>query len=220
MTTPGSVSKEGAYSPRLRVRRGSSTPSLRLTTAPRTMAWEWRSMTSSTRQSKAAIASASTGAPVESVVHCAEFEPARSLNAAVSTEAMGERLMARAEEADGERARLAQSGKRRGRAREAHEERRRGQRQGGKRCGCAAGARFVLSAGDDRDPCGEGPHRMPEGGAVGVAELPVAHARVSIAKPKWTPARVSRFAKARATMRNPFKARSNGRRSLNNGVGP
>ena len=74
------------------------------------------------------------------------------MHAAMSAEAMGERLMARGEQADGERAGLAQSGERRGRAREAHEERRRGQRQGGERCGRAAGARFVLAAGDDRDP--------------------------------------------------------------------
>ena len=94
--------------------------------------------------------------------------------------------MARGEQADGESARLAQSGERRGRAREANEERRRGQRQGRERGGRAAGARFVLSAGDDRDPRGERSHRMPKGVAVGVAQSPVAHARAS----------TSRFAKA------------------------
>ena len=41
----------------------------------------------------------------------------------------------------------------------------------------AAGARFALAAGDDRDPRGERPHRMSKGGAVGVAQAPVAHAR-------------------------------------------
>ena len=109
-------------------------------------------------------------------------EPAGSLHAAVSAEAVGERLMARGKQADRECARLAQSGERRGRAREAHEKRRRGQRQGRKRSGCAAGARLVLPAGDDRDPRGESAHRMSKGGAVGVAQSPIAHARASIAK--------------------------------------
>ena len=176
-------------------------------------------MTSSTRQSKAAVASARIGAPVESVVHCAEFEPAGSLHAAVSTEAVGERLMARGKQADRECSRLAQSGKRRGRAREAHEERRRGQRQGRKRSGCAAGARFVLSAGDDRDPRGEGSHRMSKGGAVGVAQSPIAHARASIAKPWWTPVRVSRFAKTSANIWNPFRARFERAPIVKNGCG-
>ena len=43
------------------------------------------------------------------------------------------------------------------------------------------------------------PHRVSKGGAVGVAQAPVAHARASmatIAHPQWTPARDSRLAKA------------------------
>src|SRR6185437_2105483 len=48
--------------------------SLTPTTAPSTIAWEWRSIASSRRQSKAAIASARTGAPVESVT---QFAPSK-----------------------------------------------------------------------------------------------------------------------------------------------
>ena len=71
-------------------------------------------MTSSARQSKAAIASASTGAPVESVTHCAGVETVGSVHAAVPAEAMRERLMAGGEQVDREGAGLAQSGQRRG----------------------------------------------------------------------------------------------------------
>jgi hypothetical protein len=47
---------------------------------------------------------------------------------------------------------------------------------------------------------------MSKGGAVGVAQSPIAHARASIAKPYWTLARVSRFAKTSANIWNPFRA--------------
>ncbi len=67
-------------------------------------------------------------------------EAAGPMHAAVSAEAMGERLMARGEQVDREGVRLAQSGERRGRAREADDERRRRQRQGRERDDRAAGA--------------------------------------------------------------------------------
>jgi hypothetical protein len=120
-------------------------------------------------------------------------ETVSPMHAAVPAEAMGEGLMARGEQADGESACLAQSGERRGQASEAYEEGRRGQRQGRKRGGRAAGARFVLSAGDNRDPRGEGSHSVPKGVAVGVAQSPVAHVR----------APTSRLAKAGVNMQDP-----------------
>jgi hypothetical protein len=104
-------------------------------------------------------------------------EAPRPVHAAVSAEAMGERLMARREQIDRERAGLTQSGERRGRARKADDKRRRGQRQGRERDDRTAGARFTFSAGDDRDARRQRPHRMSKGGAVGVPQSPVAHAR-------------------------------------------
>src|SRR5574337_77417 len=69
---------------------GSSAPSFRLTTAPRTMACECRSITSSMRQSKLASASARIGAPVASAVQRAPSKrrtpctPLRPLNLCAS----------------------------------------------------------------------------------------------------------------------------------------
>ena len=180
MTKGGAFQTRGVYSPRLRPRTGSPTPSLRLTTAPSTIACEWRSMISSARQSKAATASESTGAPVESVIHCAVSKRSGSVHAAVSAEAMRERLMAGRKQVDRECARLAQSGERRRGAREANDQRRRRQRQGRERDDSAAAPRFAFAASDDRDPRGQRSHRMSKGGAVGVAQAPVAHARASV----------------------------------------
>jgi hypothetical protein len=103
-------------------------------------------------------------------------EAPRPMHAAVSAESMGERPMARREQIDRECARVAQCGECRRRAREADDEGRRSQRQRRERCGRAAGAGFSFSAGDDRDARRQRPHRLSKGGAVGMAQAPVAHA--------------------------------------------
>jgi hypothetical protein len=59
---------------------------------------------------------------------------------------------------------------------------------------------------------------MSKGGAVGVAQSPIAHARASIAKLWWTPVRVSRFAKTSANIWNPFRARFERAPIVKNGV--
>ena len=185
-------------SPRLTQRRvsrrrcasvGSSEPSRRLTTAPSTIACEWRSITSSTRQSKAATASARTGRAGRERDPLGFVKATRPVGAAVAAEPMGERLVACGEQADRERARLAQSGEGRGRARETDEQRRRRQRKRRERGYRAADPRFAFAASDDCDPGSERPHRMSKGGAVGVAQASVAHARASISRSRalWAP---------------------------------
>ena len=103
-------------------------------------------------------------------------EAPRPMHAAVSAESMGERPMARREQIDRECARVPQCGECRRRAREADDEGRRSQRQRRERRGRAAGADFTFSAGDDRDARRQRPHRLSKGGAVGMAQAPVAHA--------------------------------------------
>jgi hypothetical protein len=109
---------------------------------------------------------------------CAVEAPG-SMRAAVSAEAMGERVMARGEQADREGALVAQCGEGRGRTREAEDKRRRAQRTGREQRDRATEARFALSTSDDRHPRGQRPHRLSKGGAVGVAQAPVAHDRAS-----------------------------------------
>ena len=76
-------------------------------------------MTSSTRQSKAASASAEDRGAGRQRDPPAAVETEGSTHAAVAAEALGERLMARRKEVDRECASLAQCGERRGGACEA-----------------------------------------------------------------------------------------------------